>query len=201
MNWHVASSITGLKSERDNAPFIAVEVVDPGELSLGQEFNAAGDLTKLRSADQADPPQRGYVYDGLNRLTQTKDGSTNAMLQAYAYDQTGNRTSATVGGTTTAYSTGSTSHRLNAVGTTTRSYDAAGNTTQIGASKSFVYDDHGRLRQTLDAGVPIRDYAYNGLGQQVRRWAANDDRYSLYGEDGQWLGEYDTTGAPLQQIV
>jgi RHS repeat-associated protein len=57
------------------------------------------------------------------------------------------------------------------------------------------------LRQTLDAGVPIRDYAYNGLGQQVRRWAANDDRYSLYGEDGKWLGEYDATGAPLQQIV
>lgn len=178
-----------------------VEVTGAGGLNLGYEFDAVGNLIKLRSADQAEPPQRGYVHDGLNRLTQAKDGTTDTVLQAYAYDQTGNRTSATVGGTTTAYSTGSTSHRLNAVGTTTRSYDAAGNTTQIGANKSFVYDDLGRLRQTLEAGVPIRDYAYNGLGQQVRRWAANDDRTSLYGDGGEWLGEYDTTGAPLQQIV
>ncbi len=136
------------------------------------------------------------------RLTQAKHGATDAVLEAYAYDSTGNRTSATVGGTTTAYSHAGTSHRLNAVGTTARSYDAAGNTTQIGANKSFTYDDLGRMRQVLDNGVVTRNYAYNGLGQQVRTWAAaNDDRYSMYGEEGQWLGEYDHTGAPRQEIV
>lgn len=36
----------------------------------------------------------------------------------------------------------------------------------------------------------------------MRKWlAANDDRYSVYDEGGQWLDEYDATGAPLQQIV
>jgi RHS repeat-associated protein len=36
----------------------------------------------------------------------------------------------------------------------------------------------------------------------VRTWlAANDDRYSLYDEGGQWLGEYDASGASVRQIV
>ncbi len=179
-----------------------VEVTGAGGLSVGYEFDAAGNLVRLRTADQAEPPARAYAYDGLNRLTQAKQGATDAVLEAYAYDSTGNRTSATVGGTTTAYSHAGTSHRLNAVGTTTRSYDATGNTTQIGANKSFMYDDLGRMRQVLDNGVETRNYAYNGLGQQVRTWAAaNDDRYSMYGEEGQWLGEYDHTGAPRQQVV
>ncbi len=179
-----------------------VEVTGAGGLSVGYEFDAAGNLVRLRTADQAEPPARAYAYDGLNRLTQAKHGATDAVLEAYAYDSTGNRTSATVGGTTTAYSHAGTSHRLNAVGTTARSYDAAGNTTQIGANKSFAYDDLGRMRQVLDNGVVTRNYAYNGLGQQVRTWAAaNDDRYSMYGEEGQWLGEYDHTGAPRQQVV
>ncbi len=179
-----------------------VEVTGAGGLSVGYEFDAAGNLVRLRTADQAEPPARAYAYDGLNRLTQAKDGVTDTVLEAYAYDSTGNRTSATVGGTTTAYSYGGTSHRLNAAGAVTRSYDAAGNTTQIGANKTFVYDDLGRMRQVLESGVVTRNYAYNGLGQQVRTWAAaNDDRYSMYGEEGQWLGEYDSTGAPRQQIV
>jgi RHS repeat-associated protein len=180
-----------------------VEVVGPGGLSLGYEFDAVGNLKALRDAGQTEPPQRTYGYDGLNRLTQAKDGSTAAVLQAYAYDQTGNRTSATVGGTTTAYSYGSTTHRLNGVGATARSYDDTGNTTQIGGTaKTFTCNDLNRMSQVLESGIVKRNYAYNGKGEQVRRWlAANDDRYSVYDESGQWLGEYDSNGAPRQQIV
>ncbi|MFZ5635093.1 MAG: RHS repeat-associated core domain-containing protein [Pseudomonadota bacterium] len=180
-----------------------VEVLGSGGLNLGYEFDEVGNLKKLRTANQAEPPLRTYGYDGLNRLTETKDGATNAVLEAYAYDSTGNRTSATVGGTTTAYSYGSASHRLNGVGATARSHDAAGNTTQIGGTaKDFVYDELNRMSQVRTSGTTTRNYAYNGRGEQVRTWlAANDDRYSVYDEGGQWLGEYDSAGAPTQQIV
>jgi RHS repeat-associated protein len=89
------------------------------------------------------------------------------------------------------------------VGATSRSYDNAGNTTQIGgAAKTFIYNDLNRMNQVLESGIVKRSYAYNGKGEQVRSWlAANDDRYSLYDEGGQWLGEYDADGAPVQQIV
>lgn len=180
-----------------------VEVVGPGGLNLGYEFDQVGNLKKLRTANQAEPPLRVYAYDGLNRLTESRDGSSNALLEGYTYDKTGNRTSATVGAATTPYAYPVASHRLDTVGSTARSYDAAGNTLQIGgAAKSFLYDDRNRMRQYLESGIVKRNYDYNGRGEQVRRWlAANDDRYSVYDEGGQWLGEYDAAGAPLQQIV
>jgi RHS repeat-associated protein len=180
-----------------------VEVVGPGGLNLGYEFDQVGNLKKLRTANQAEPPLRVYAYDGLNRLTESRDGSSNALLEGYTYDKTGNRTSATIGAATTTYAYPTASHRLDTVGSTARSYDAAGNTQQIGGTaKSFVYDDRNRMRQYLESGIVKRNYDYNGRGEQVRKWlAANDDRYSVYDEGGQWLGEYDATGAPLQQIV
>jgi YD repeat-containing protein len=174
-----------------------VEVVGPGGLNLGYEFDEVGNLKKLRTANQAEPPLRAYAYDGLNRLTESRDGSSNALLEGYAYDKSGNRTSATVGAATTPYAYSTASHRLDSVGSTARSYDAAGNTLQIGgAAKSFVYDDRNRMRQYLESGIVKRNYDHNGRGEQVRTWlSANDDRYSVYDEGGQWLGEYDATGS------
>ena len=130
-------------------------------------------------AMQAEPPPRAYGYNDLSRLTESQFGGVDALACPAA------------------------NHHLDAVGSTARSYDPAGNTLQIGGvAKSFVYDDRNRMRQYLESGIVKRNYDYNGRGEQVRRWlAANDDRYSVYGEGGQWLGEYDATGAPLQQIV
>jgi hypothetical protein len=93
-----------------------VQVNATGGLSLGYEFDEVGNLKKLRNGNQTDPPLRTYSYDRLNRLTETRNGSTNALLQGYAYDKTGNRTSATVGSTTTAYTYPAGSHRLRTVG-------------------------------------------------------------------------------------
>lgn len=45
------------------------------------------------------------------------------------------------------------------------------------------------------------NYAYNGLGQQARRYNETSIRHALYDEAGSWLGEYDNAGAALQQVV
>ncbi len=180
-----------------------VEVIGAGGLNVGYEFDEVGNLKKLRTANQVDPPLRAFGYDGLNRLTENKDGISDAVLEGYTYDKTGNRTSATVGAATTAYGYLSGSHRLDSVGSIARAYDNVGNTTQIGGTaKEFVYNDLNRMSQYRESGVDKMSYVYNGRGEQVRKYASGTtNEYSLYDEAGQWLGEYDDSGAPVQQIV
>ena len=171
-------------------------------LSLGYEFDAVGNLVKLRNGNQSEPPLRRYVYDALNRLTETRDGTTDALLQGYGYDATGNRVSATDGGATTAYTLAANSHRLMNVGSVARTYDSAGNTTSIGgAVREFVYSDASRMSAVKQGGVTAMNYAYNGKGEQVRRVNGADDTLNVYDEAGHWLGEYDAAGVPRQQVV
>jgi len=182
-----------------------VQDTDIGGLSVGYEFDEVGNLKKLRDGNQAEPPQRIYGYDALNRLTQTQDGSTLSVLQGYTYDKTGNRTSATVSGTTTTYTYPGTNHRLSSVGANGRTYDANGNTTQtVGAvTKNFVYGDHNRMTQTKDGTTIKMNYMYNGRGEQVRRYLGTTNTYTVYDEVGHWVGDYGNTGAtaPSQQAI
>lgn len=111
-----------------------VEDTAPGGISEGYSFHAAGNLESLRKADQLDPARRTYRYDGLDRLTEVRDGANapnGALLQAYAYDATGNRTGKTDAGVATAYTYAPARHHLTQIGLQSRQYDAAGNTTRI----------------------------------------------------------------------
>jgi RHS repeat-associated protein len=141
-------------------------------------------------------------YDALNRLTDSRDGSTNALLQAYAYDATGNRTSRTLGATAEASAYTTTSHRLQSVAGISRGYDDTGNTTSIGGTaKTFEYNQAGRLSVMKAGGTQTASYLYNGSGERVRRIAGGQTTLTLYGDAGQWLGDYDATGQPLQQAI
>lgn len=173
----------------------------PGGLSVGYEFDEVGNLSKLRNGNQNDPPQRLFGYDALNRLTDAKDG-TSTLLQGYTYDATGNRTGFTYTRGTHVYSYPADSHRLGEVGGEARTYDAAGNTTSIGGTaRQFVYNAAGRMSQTERDNEVAMQYAYNGKGEQVRRYLGTVNTYTAYDEAGHWLGDYDTAGAPLQQAI
>jgi hypothetical protein len=135
-----------------------VQVNATGGISIGYEFDEVGNLKKLRSGNQTDPPQRLFGYDGLDRLLNTKNGSTTAVLQAYTYDKIGNRTSATIGSTTTTYTYPATSHKLGQIGTlATRVYDANGNTTSAPAAttKNYVYGDHNWMTQAKNGTTVV----------------------------------------------
>jgi RHS repeat-associated protein len=177
-----------------------------GGLSVGYEFDEVGNLKRLRDGNQSEPPQRIYGYDGLGRLTESRNGSTNALVEGYAYDKTGNRTSATLGATTTPYTYPTGSHKLTAVGAAAaRVYDTAGNTTSVPGTvtKNFVYGDHGRMTQTKDGTTIKMNYVYNGKGEQVRRYLGTTNTYTMYDEAGHWLGDYANAGntAPTQQAI
>ncbi len=154
-------------------------------LSLGYEFDAAGNLVKLRDGNQAEPPQRLYRYDGLNRLTEAKNGA-GVVQEAYAYDPTGNRTvsgrresrstqdctGVPPGGTclpgptidvwsTRTYTSTPQRHRLWTVGNTERTYDAAGNTIRIGPRQV----DHQPPPDDSPPADPTESAAYAGTEQ------------------------------------
>lgn len=177
-----------------------VQVSGSGGLSVGYEFDEVGNLKTLRNGNQTDPALRAYHYDALDRLLDSSDGSTNAVLQAYTYDKTGNRTSATIGASTNTYSYPTTNHRLNSVGATGRSYDANGNTLSIG-TKTYVYNEQNRMSQVKTGTTVQMNYVYNASGEQVRKFVGATNTYSLYDEAGRWIGDYDNTGAPTQQVI
>ncbi|QQQ01286.1 RHS repeat-associated core domain-containing protein [Lysobacter enzymogenes] len=174
-----------------------------GGLSLGYGYNTVGELAELKDGLQS-AVQAKYDYDTLGRLTVTRDGTSNA-LDTYGYDKTGNRTSLTHGGITDAYAYPLPSHRLSNVAGVARGYDAAGNTTSIGGTaREFVYNANDRLSQFKQAGAIKASYRYNTAGERVATTGATTttiDTYTLYDEDGNWIGDYDSTGAAKQQAV
>lgn len=103
----------------------------PGGISEGYWFDAVGNLDSLQYANQVEPSRRTYTYDGLNRLTHVRDGATDAVVQEYGYDATGNRTFRKDGVAATPYSYAPARHHLTNIGVEARLYDMTGNTARI----------------------------------------------------------------------
>lgn len=137
-----------------------------------------------------------YGYDSLNRLTSADLGG--GSTQSYSYDANSNRTNLTLNGSSsTTYNYPTSSHRLSSLsGATSKSftYDNAGDTTASG-SLTLVYDGRGRMKQ---AGTAT--YLVNGLGQRVRK-NTGSDTYFAYDEAGHLIGEYDSSGAAIEETV
>ena len=178
---------------------------------LSQDFtlDVQGNVTGLTERTNATTTvTRSYTYDGVDRLTAQKDGST--TVEGFAYDATGNRTSKTVGSTVT-YTYSSTSHRLSSVGGTSRSYDANGNLTQIGtgltAFPKYSYYDTNRLKDAKISNFPAvtMTYRYNARGERTQKgegFAGNNNRTQfVYDEAGHLLGEYNDSGVRIKEYV
>jgi YD repeat-containing protein len=143
---------------------------------------------------------QSFGYDNLNRLLTATIAGTS---YGYSYDENGNRTGKTIGGTTYTNTIASTSNRLTQVqdvgGTAAVTHDAAGNITADGTN-SYGYSDRGRMGSATTASGTVT-YSYNGLEQRARKSSASGTSYYVYDEAGQLLGEYDATGKPLYETV
>jgi RHS repeat-associated protein len=137
-----------------------------------------------------------FGYDSLNRMISANLAA--GQTQGFTYDANSNRTSSNINGASTTYSYPSNSHKLSSLsGATTRSftYDSAGNVT-ASQSITYVYDGRGRMKS---AGST--NYLVNGLGQRVKKSTASVDTFFVYDEAGHLIGEYDTTGAPIEETL
>jgi RHS repeat-associated protein len=139
-----------------------------------------------------------FGYDLLDRLNAA---SRTAETIGYTYDANGNRLTQT-GTSAASYTVSGTSNRVTSItGTPARTYnyDASGNATGYGAL-TFTYSDAGRMSAVAD-GTVTTTYLHNALGQRVRKSNATMTVHFVYDEAGHLLGEYDATGALLQETV
>jgi RHS repeat-associated protein len=103
---------------------------------------------------------------------------------------------------TTATTVSTSSNRLNSTaGTLARTYshDAAGNTIGYGAV-TFTYNFANRMKTSTSGGLTTT-YLYNALSQRVRKSSTAGTTVFVYDEAGQFVGEYDATGALIQETV
>jgi len=192
-----------------------------GQRQIG--YDPASRITALR-----DPAQRAhdqtYTYDLLDRLTGwTSDGS----WQRYHYDANGNRTRIEFNGQSYAYSTAADSNRLRSAAGPDRTrvfrYDAAGQVIDDGLI-TWTYNDRGRLAAvtrpgpvigpfirvdptgvrhvSVTRGAPISvRYTHDAFGQRLKKTGTLGTTHFVYDEQGQLLGEYEASGAVVQEYV
>jgi len=169
----------------------------PGGLSLNYTHDAAGNISALHTTSNL--PLAQLQYDGLDRITSQQDGSGTAQ-HSYTWDATGNRTGYSDVNGSQSYSYPANSHRLASINTTSRNYDAAGNTTADGTGAQYFYDARNRLSAVVQNGASTVRYRYNAWGERVWHQTPTKKTASIYLEDGRWLGDYDTHH-PIQQVI
>ena len=116
------------------------------------------------------------------------------------YDANGNRRTQT-GVAATTSTIASTSNRMtSSTGSLARtySYDAAGNVKTF-SNRVLTYNNRGRL-SSIAVGEVTTSYLYDAFGRRVKKSGAQTTYY-VYDEKGHLLGEYDGSGALVQELV
>ena len=188
--------------DADGRP-VTIEDAAPGGLAASLGYDANGRLTTLGQPGTSEP-LLSFTYDNLDRLTETCDGYAGTVLESYRYDLTGNRLAFTDAQGEQTYAYPLDSHRLIGVAGQERRYDEMGNlVADESRGRQFNYNAMGRMAEARQGASILRRYAYNALGEQVRK---TDDTeagttLTLYDEAGHWLGDYTATGEPSQQTI
>ncbi len=163
-------------------------------------WDASNRLTSLTNPDGT---QFSYNYDGLNRMKWASEGGPS---QSFKFDANGNRTELSTGGVAYAYGVETNSNRATystGPGGQVRNYqhDVGGRLLTDG-SRYFTWTNAGYLA-TATQGATTAQYAYNGLGQRVRKTVGTESRYYVYDDDGlSLLGEYvqSSAGGPVSAL-
>jgi RHS repeat-associated protein len=172
------------------------QVVSAGTRAYGYDdaFRITGITDTANSANSY-----AYDYDSLDRLTSAVKTGTS---RGWTYDATGNRLSET-GTSPSTYTVASSSNQLTAItGSLARgyTYDAAGSVLTYG-SITATYNNQGRLK-TLTNGAVTASYVYNALGERVKQSGGPSGTvHYVYDEAGHLLGEYNSTGALIQETI
>jgi RHS repeat-associated protein len=194
MGWTDAAGQSITRTYGPDGRMTAIADSVNGGLDLRYTYDVRGKLTQLASG----PTTTTWSYDGIGRLLDAKVGS--AVRHAYLWDATGNRLRYTSPAGSQTYSYPADSHRLMAVGSEERSYDAAGHTIAMNG-RQFSYNAQGRLTAVKVGVLELARFAYNGRGERVLRTDDSGETITLYDEAGHWIGDYDAKGKPKQQVI
>lgn len=185
-----------------DADYRALSILDSavGGLDLSLAYDDAGKVSQIGHASTS-LPVASLTYDPAGRLTEFRDAATSAPIDTYSYDTTGNRTLSSDSNGSVASTFEAGTHRLNGLGGTARSYDQAGNMLTVGSQRQFTYNQSGRMSKVSAGATTLREYQYNAKGQQVVKKSGATRIYSIYDEQGNWLGDYDEMGVPRNQAI
>jgi RHS repeat-associated protein len=166
--------------------------IDSPAFSLHLARDAMGNVKALGNVHGGSPATDTYGYDALYRLTESTD-STEAVIEAYTYNKTGDRLSKVAPGLLTgSYSYQAGTHRLTGVGTTVPQVDARGNTTADALPSGvfgYGYDQRNRLTTVQNGGAVVGTYVLNALGQRVLKTAGGAATRFDYNEANRLLSE------------
>jgi RHS repeat-associated protein len=164
--------------------------------------DVSGNIVALGDSAGVPVATETYGYDPLYRLTSVNAPSGSA-IEAYTYNQTGDRLSKVAPGMLTgSYTYAPGTHHLTGVGTTTRVVDARGNTTANAlASGSYVYgyNDRNRMTSVQKDGATQATYSLNALGLRVQKTVGGQATLFDYNEDSQLISE--ASGSNLRDYV
>jgi RHS repeat-associated protein len=136
---------------------------------------------------------QGFGYDDINRLT-SASGIYGQI--SYAYDFGGNRASVTRNGQYEYYTyTYGTNRLIRVTGQTIKSfgYDNSGNITSEDA-RTYTYNQNNRLIRATENGLTLGEYAYNGVGQRIKKVTDGTSTIYHYDRLGNLIAESDGTG-------
>ncbi len=143
-----------------------------------------------------------YNYDTAGRLTSVDKNSV--TTSSYTYDNNGNKTSGSIGGTSFS-ATYDNQDRINSWNSVLYSHNANGDNTGIqwtlSTSSAFNYDALGRL---LSATTPTQSltYEYDGRGRQVRVASSGSTLVRrIYEDDLRIAAEFDDSGVVSKEYV
>ncbi len=230
--WTEGPNANGFRYERsfDTDGRIAHHTLGDANRQLG--YDAAHRITSL--IDTATPegttpatpqsPNWTFAYDAQDRLSGASNAATQGALAqlnlGWAYDATGNRSAEARNGAPSIYTTATTSNRLDAIDSTSRSYDAAGNTSSDG-TYAYTYSARNRLTSARlqSTNAVVARYAINAFGERVckadgasqcPKGPGNTDpadagsgnfKQTVYDDAGHLLGEYEANGNLIAEHV
>ncbi len=135
-----------------------------------------------------------YGYDATGQLTNVS--LPNGTTLTYAYDAAGNRTTSSVNGTPTNYTSNNVNEVLTA-GTTTYAYDARGSMiskTTPGGTTHYTYDTEGRLVSVISPTGTL-GYEYDANGTRIAETRDGVRTELLQDTLGGVFAEYNAGGA------
>jgi RHS repeat-associated protein len=163
-------------------------IASGGVQNLAYSYDNAVNVTGI-SNNLDSGRNKTYAYDAYDRLS-TAAGPWGSIV--YAYDNIGNRLTETTGAGTTNY--GYQANRL-VSGTGVKSFvmahDNNGNTLSENSTSltEYVYNQNERLIQSLGNSTSVGEYAYNGLGQRVKKSTATGTVIFHYDLGGRLIAE------------
>ncbi len=167
-----------------------------GFLSYTYSRLGGGDITGIN--DQLNPPWSSFFeYDDVGRL---KYGLGCWGVEEYSYDFAGNRLEKKLDGVLTEYHLVQGSNKLESASGEESGlfvHDEMGSLTKSG-EYDFQYDATGRMKKAFRLNTLVGEYRYNAAGQRISK---NGQRLYLYGLGGELIGEYQTDGTPVSEMV